>query len=170
MGSLAGGEQSATQPPVLLQLPKSPPDPDEALEPEELELVVVAELEDPVIAPELLAEPPAPPVLPELLVEPPVPPVVPDPPLPVAVVPPVPLPGLVPVLAQEAKRGTRAARAAWGRFMAAGSRKSEARGEEREPREIGAGVLRSGGSYLQLPRSWARTATKTSSRTSRRRA
>jgi hypothetical protein len=39
-GLLAGGEQSATQPPALLQLAKIPLDPDEELE-EELELVLL---------------------------------------------------------------------------------------------------------------------------------
>jgi hypothetical protein len=44
MGSLAGGEQSATQPFAMLQLAKSPPDPDEELE-EELELLELELLE-----------------------------------------------------------------------------------------------------------------------------
>jgi hypothetical protein len=112
MGSLAGGEQSATQPLALLHVAKSPPDPDEELE----ELVVVPELEDPVVdpevlelvvVPELVAEPPAPPVLPELVVEPPAPRMVPVLPVPVL------LPeGSPPVLPQAVKRGTRAAKAA----------------------------------------------------------
>src|SRR6185312_16420128 len=127
MGSLAGGEQSATQPPALLQLAKSPPVPDEELE-LELELVVVPELDDPVVVPELdeLDDPVVDPVLdepvndPELLAAPPAPPV-PE----VVEAPPAP----PPPPEQAARRGTRAARQAWRRFMVGPSSKSRARGD-----------------------------------------
>jgi hypothetical protein len=46
MGSFAGGEQSATQPPSRLQSAKSPPDVDPDEELLELELVVVEEPEE----------------------------------------------------------------------------------------------------------------------------
>ena len=115
---MAGGEQSATQPVALLQLAKSPVDPDEELELEELELVVPPELEEPVIAPELLVIAPELLVPPELLPDPPAPPV----PLPLLeeVVAPAPVPvpwGSLPVLAQAQASGTRAARVARRRFM-----------------------------------------------------
>src|SRR5579871_6285922 len=109
MGSFAGGEQSATQPASLLQLAKSPPD--EELElvleevvvvPELLEVLVIPEL-DAIMVPELDAI-----MVPELLAEPAVPPVAPDPMLVVPVAPPVPLVVLAgsPALAQAVKRGT----------------------------------------------------------------
>ncbi len=57
IGSLAGGEQSATQPPALLQLAKIPlpeePELDELVLDEELELVVPDELDELVLEEEL---------------------------------------------------------------------------------------------------------------------
>jgi hypothetical protein len=56
IGSLAGGAQSATQPPALLQLAKSPlpEEPELELELDELELVLELELE--LVVPEELDE------------------------------------------------------------------------------------------------------------------